>query len=140
MKQVLSQQAMLKTEKARKSGLPKSKYYRTALEPYVGKQVQLVFKKWSLRSTENDKIWLALEHGELIYVKDAPGMKREPIKHMLVLTDRAWLDYSKPRHNQGVRVNGFLYEYINQKKQCVNIGLWAMTITPQDVTLSTEQN
>ena len=129
---------MLKTKKARESGLPKSKYYRRALEPYVGKQVQLVFKKWSLRSTENDKIWLALEHGELIYVKDTPGLKREPIKHMLVLTDRSWLDYNKPRHNQGVRVNGFLYEYINHSKQCINIGLWAMTITPQDVILSTD--
>lgn len=134
MKDILAAQAAAKTERARASGLPKSKYYRESLAPYVGRQVQLIFRKWSLRSTENDKIWLALEQGELIYVKDVPGLKREPVKHMLVLTDRAWLDYSKPKRGQGVRVNGFLYEYVNKSKQCVNIGVWAMTLTPQDLS------
>lgn len=133
MKDILAAQSAMKTKRARESGLPKSKYYRKSLEPYVGKQVQIVFKKWRPHTTDNDKVWLALEQGELIYVKDTTGMKREPVKHMLVLTDRSWLDYNKPRHDQGVRVNGFLYEYINQKQQCVNIGIWAMNITPQDV-------
>lgn len=124
----------MKTKQARESGLPKSKYYRKSLEPYVGKQVQLIFKRWRVQTSDNDKIWLALEDGELIYVKDVPGMKREHVGHMLVLTDRAWLDYNKPGHNHGVRVNGFLYEYVNHKKQCVNIGIWAIAITPQDHT------
>ena len=130
----------MKTKRARESGLPRSKYYRASLAPYVGRQVQLIFDKWRVHSSEHDKVWLALENGELIYVKDVRGMKREPVKHMLVLTDRAWLDYNKPGHNQGVRVNGFLYEYINQKQQCVNIGIWAISITPQDMQQNPPEN
>ena len=60
------------------------------------------------------------------------GLKHESVKHMIILTDTAWMDYGKPRHDQGIRVNGFLYEYVNHKKQCVNIGVWAIAITPQD--------
>lgn len=132
LKKILAEQSALKTQKARASGLPKSKYYREPLAPYIGKQVQLVFKKWHVNSQDGDKIWLALEYGELIYVKDVHGLQRETVKHMLVLTDRAWMNFNKPKHNQGIRVNGFLYEYINHQKQCINIGIWAISITPQD--------
>ena len=129
LKDILRDQSERKTRSARMSGLPRSKYYREALSPYIGKQVQLVFRKWHVNGKDRDKIWLALEDGELIYVE---GLKHESVKHMIILTDTAWMDYGKPRHDQGIRVNGFLYEYVNHKKQCVNIGVWAIAITPQD--------
>ena len=132
LKDILQRQSNLKTQKARESGLPKSKYYRQSLEPYIGKQVQLVFRKWHVNGHDNDKIWLALEYGELIYVKDVRNLPREQVKHMLVLTDKSWMEFNKPKHDQGIRVNGFLYEYINYKKQCINIGVWAISLTPQD--------
>lgn len=124
--------ASAQTERAME--VPKSRFYRDGLDPYVNRRVKILFDRWSFdaektRTARNGAEWIAAQDGLLIFAQDVPLPAHVPFGHMHIRVDPSWRRFTDPDPDSKLMVDGVLYNYINAHG-FRNVGLWAVTVTP----------
>ena len=124
--------ASARSEKA--ASVPKSKFYRDALEPYLNTRVKILFDSWEFEpqrteTSRDGNEWILAKDGLLIFAQGVPLPEHRPFGHMHVRVDKTWREFVNPDPGSKLMVDGVLYNYINSRS-LRNIGLWAVTVTP----------
>ena len=114
--------------------LPKAETYRSHLEKYLYKRVQIVSTKgWNIVEQNPSRTRLCLNDAMLIFASvkrhQSAEELRVPTGHMHIHVDNNWMRFVDPQPNEDLLVNGVLYEYKNAQG-FRNIGILPVIVTP----------
>lgn len=107
---------------------PKSKHYRSELEPLLGAVITLNCSNWTIFHEE---------HYTKILLKNASVMKAPSgrcvplpitVNHVWVAVDPGWEQRNNPREGDRLLVRGFIEEYISLLHNTRNVGVRALSI------------
>lgn len=114
-------------------GYQKAIKYRDQLSPYRLRRVNLIADYWNVANVFDNTVQLCLTNVHLAHVYDqavgcAPNVF---IDHIHILVSKFWLDRIAPAQDEGLSVNGMLYEYVNSKSRR-NIGIMGVAVMPRN--------
>lgn len=112
---------------------PKTANYREQLAPYCLHQVHLVAESWHVAEVFDETVRLCLEDVRLAHVRGrsvgcAPNVFMD---HMNLMVSSSWFNRVAPSPNEGICVNGILYEYVNSGNER-NIGIMGVAVMPRN--------